>query len=180
MKRFTAFLAAAFIALSVLTAFSEEVWTAPLPGEAVTMEKDLGVLIDNVYYPVYSPVDELLMALGEPVETLSSPSCVFVGEDYEYDYEYANLFTSPIDGMNIWYEFYIFDVGVATTRGVSVGDSVEKMLEMYGEGYYTEGDGMYTYSLSGDPEDYTSPCMIFETADGVIVSIDIYYPTNVF
>ena len=154
-------------------------WIAPANGEPVTMEKDLGVIVNGVYYQVYCPAEPIVAALGEPVETVSSPSCVFVGEDFEYNYEYGSIYSSPIDEMNIWYEFYIFDAGITTTRGLSVGDTVEKMLELYGENYYSEGEGMYTYSLSGDPEDYGSPCLIFESEDGVIVTIDIYYPTNI-
>lgn len=157
----------------------ESEWVAPAAGDPITLEKDLGVLIENVYYPVFQPVDALLAALGEPLEIISSPSCVFEGEDFEYDYEFCSVFTNPIDGVDVWYEFYIFDVGVTTTRGLAIGDTVERMLELYGEDYYMEGEGMYTYSLSGDPEDYSSPCLIIEAADGLIVTIDIYYPTNI-
>lgn len=162
-----------------LCAWAEGEWTAPQAGDPIAMEKDLGVLVDGVFYPVLQPVDALMAALGEPQETIASPSCVFEGEDFEFDYAFGSLFTSPIDGANVWYEFYIFDAGMATTRGLAVGDSVERMLELYGDGYYCEGEGMYTYSLSGDPEDYASPCLIFETDGGVITTIDVYYPTNI-
>ena len=104
---------------------------------------------------------------------------MFAGEDFEFSYVFGSISTNPIDGENIWYDFYIYDLGVSTTRGLSVGDSVEKMLELYGDGYYCEGEGMYTYSLSGDPEDMGSPCLIFESADGFITAMDIYYPTNI-
>lgn len=154
-------------------------WIAPTNGEPVSMEKDLGVIVNGVFYQVYRPAEPLVAALGDPTDVFSSPSCVYVGEDYEYAYEMGSIYSSPIDEANIWYEFYIFDGGIATTRGLAVGDTVEKMLELYGEGYYSEGEGMYTYSLSGDPEDYASPCLIFETEDGVIVTIDVYYPTNI-
>ena len=171
---------AMLLALISVAAFAEEpVWTAPVAGEALTLEKDLGVVVDGVFYPVFQPVDALLTALGEPEETVSSPSCVFDGEDREHVYEYGSIYTNPIDGADVWYEFYIYDMGMATTRGLSVGDTTDKMLELYGEGYYSEGEGMYTYSLSGDPEDYASPCLIFESEDGVIITIDIYYPTNI-
>ena len=163
---------------SVVTEDGAE-WIAPANGEPVTLEKDLGVIVNGVFYQVYCPAEPLVAALGEPAETLSSPSCVFEGEDYEYNYDYGSIYSSPIDGMNIWYEFYIFDAGMTTSRGLAVGDTVEKMLELYGENYYSEGEGMYTYSLSGDPEDYASPCLIFETEEGVIVTIDVYYPTNI-
>lgn len=154
-------------------------WTAPEYGDPLTLEGDLGFVINGVYYGVYSPVESLLSALGEPEEIISSPSCVFVGEDFEYDYAFGSLFTSPIDEKNIWYEFYVFDAGLVTTRGLAVGDSADRIIERYGANYYSEGDGMYTYSLSGDEQDYASPCIIFETAEDVIISIDIYYPTNV-
>lgn len=178
MKRWTAWLVLAALLL-VLSASAEGVWIAPQSGEAISMEKDLGVVVNDVFYPVYQPVDALMEALGAPEETISSPSCVFEGEDFEHDYAFGSLYTSPIDGENVWYEFYIDGEGMATTRGLAVGDSVERMLELYGENYYCEGEGMYTYSLSGDPEDHASPCLIFETADDVVLTIDVYYPTNI-
>ena len=183
---------AILIALMTLTASAETAailtadgmeWTAPAAGEAVTLEKDLGVIVENVYYSIYTPAGLLVTALGEPVETISSPSCVFEGEDFEYNYDFGSIYSSPIEGEDIWYDFYIFDAifdaGISTTRGLSVGDTVEKMLELYGENYYAEGEGMYTYSLSGVPGDMSSPCLIFESADGLITAMDIYYPTNI-
>ena len=90
-------LISAFIALAVMACFcafaEEEIvilnedgteWIAPVSGETVTMEKDLGVIVNGVFYQVYRPAEPLIAALGEPVETVSSPSCVFVGEDFEY------------------------------------------------------------------------------------------------
>lgn len=188
MKKILSAILIALMALMILNASAETAailtpdgmeWTAPVAGEAVTLEKDLGVIVENVYYSVYTPAGLLVTALGEPVETVSSPSCVFEGEDFEYNYDFGSIYSSPIEGEDIWYDFYIFDIGISTTRGLSVGDTVEKMLELYGENYYAEGEGMYTYSLSGIPGDMSSPCLIFESADGLITAMDIYYPTNI-
>ena len=188
MKKILSAILIALMALMILNASAETAailtpdgmeWTAPAAGEAVTLEKDLGVIVENVYYSVYTPAGLLVTALGEPVETVSSPSCVFEGEDFEYNYDFGSIYSSPIEGEDIWYDFYIFDIGISTTRGLSVGDTVEKMLELYGENYYAEGEGMYTYSLSGIPGDMSSPCLIFESADGLITAMDIYYPTNI-
>jgi uncharacterized membrane protein len=76
-------------------------WTAPAAGEAVTLEKDLGVIVENVYYSVYTPAGLLVTALGEPAETVSSPSCVFEGEDFEYNYDFGSIYSSPIEGEDI-------------------------------------------------------------------------------
>lgn len=188
MKKILSAILIALMALMILNASAETAailtpdgmeWTAPAAGEAVTLEKDLGVIVENVYYSVYTPAGLLVTALGEPAETVSSPSCVFEGEDFEYNYDFGSIYSSPIEGEDIWYDFYIFDIGISTTRGLSVGDTVEKMLELYGENYYAEGEGMYTYSLSGIPGDMSSPCLIFESADGLITAMDIYYPTNI-
>ncbi|MBQ9951326.1 MAG: hypothetical protein IJO98_04215 [Clostridia bacterium] len=188
MKKILSAILIALMALMILNASAETAailtpdgmeWTAPAAGEAVTLEKDMGVIVENVFYSIYSPAGPLVTALGEPVETVSSPSCVFEGEDFEYNYDFGSIYSSPIEGEDIWYDFYIFDIGISTTRGLSVGDTVEKMLELYGENYYAEGEGMYTYSLSGIPGDMSSPCLIFESADGLITAMDIYYPTNI-
>ena len=52
-------------------------WTAPAAGEAVSLEKDLGVIVNNVFYAAYSPAEPLVTALGEPDETV----CVLTPDD---------------------------------------------------------------------------------------------------
>ena len=93
--------------------------------------------------PNFTAAQPLVEALGEPLEQMASPSCVFEGEDREFVYEYGSLYTNPIEGTDIWFDFYITAPGMATSRGLSVGDTVEKMLELYGR-YIVE------FSQAGD------------------------------
>ena len=63
-------------------------------------------------------------------------------------------------------------------RGIGIGASQEDVIAAYGDGFYSEGEGMMTYNTSGDANDYASPCVIFTLENGAVSCIDIYYPTN--
>ena len=78
------------------------------------------------------------------------PSCAFDGSDRVYNYELFEL-TAYIgeDGERV-YSIYFIDPNLPTTEGLCLGDSVEDMKALYGEGYeqngtayvYTRGDSL--------------------------------------
>lgn len=140
---------------------------------------DVGVIVEGEFYPIFGAADELLSALGEPLTESSAPGCVYEGFDREFEYACGALYTCPYEGVDTWYEFYITAPGVETARGIEVGDAVEDVYAAYGQNFYDEGGGMFTYSISGDPDDLGSPCVIFGVENGVVVLIDIYYPINI-
>lgn len=144
-----------------------------------TLEDDMGVTVEGTFYPILSPVDALLTALGEPIQAASAPACVCEGLDWEYTYDMGSLYTCPMDGQDTWYEFYITAKGASTARGISIGDSLQAVYDAYGEDYYDEGGGMITYSVSGIAGDLASPCIIFGIEEGTVVLIDVYYPINI-
>jgi len=169
------------VVLTLLSGLAKaEGYAPPEPGAAFTLEGDMGVLVDGVFYKILADFAPLREALGEPVEVASAPSCVFVGEDREFAYDGAYIFTNPAGERDVWYELFITGEGFSTARGLRVGDSFERLRELYGEPHYWEGERMATYSVSGEEGDYESPCMMIELdGEGLVVTIDLYYPTNV-
>ncbi len=166
------------LALALLSSIPTQA-QAPEAASAFTLEGDLGVTVEGAFYPILSPVDALLSALGEPIQAASAPACVYEGLDWEYTYDAGSLYTCPMDGRDVWYEFYITAQGASTARGISIGDPLQAVYDAYGEDYYDEGGGMITYSVSGIPGDLASPCIIFGIEEGAVVLIDVYYPINI-
>lgn len=91
---------------------------------------------------------------GEPVElsalpkcsdVAEVPSCAFGGNDKVYNFKAFEL-TAYMDGdEERVYSIYFIDPNLPTTEGLRLGDTVEDMKSLYGEGYETEGTA-YTYT----------------------------------
>ncbi len=182
MKKYIPLLLALLLLLTAAGyALAEEpvAFIPPSPGESMSVEKDMGLLFNDTWYEILSDIHPLYQALGEPAALNAAPSCVFVGEDKEFAYEGLSIFTNPVGRQDIWFELLITDSMYATSRGIRVGDTLASLKTAYGDRCYWEGDKILTYSVSGIEGDYVSPCIMFEIVDDIIVSIDIYYPTNV-
>lgn len=165
-------------ALMLLTSALAEGFVAPAAGDPLSLEADLGLAIDGTFYPILYYFDGLHEALGEELDMMAAPSCAFKGDDKEFVYDGMSIYTNPLGDDDVWMEAYITGGDWTTTRGIGIGASMEDVVAAYGDGYYADGDDMITYSLSGDPDDYASPCIIFTLEGGAVSCIDIYYPTN--
>lgn len=165
-------------ALMLMTTAMAESFTAPAAGDPLSLEGDLGLYINDTWFPILNDFAPLQEVLGEASEVIAAPSCAFKGDDKEFVYDGMSIFTNPLGEMDVWMEAYITGGDTTTTRGIGIGATEEELIAAYGDNYYKEGDDMITYSLSGDPDDYTSPCIIFTLDGGAVVCIDIYYPTN--
>jgi hypothetical protein len=181
MKIYILLLAFLMLFTSGGSALAEEpvAFIPPEPGENMSVEKDMGLLLNGVWYPILTDIHALHETLGEPAATNAAPSCVYVGEDKEFAYEGLSVFTNPVGEQDIWFEIQLTNNSYATSRGIRVGDTLDMLKEAYGIRCYWEGETILTYSVSGIEGDYVSPCIMFEIVDDVIASIDIYYPTNV-
>ena len=171
-------LALVLCALLALTAALAEGYTAPEAGSPLTLEGDMGLVVDGAWYGILNDYAALEGALGEADDCIAAPSCVFKGDDKEFVYDGMSIYTNPLGDMDVWMEAYITAGDWTTTRGIGIGSTADDILAAYGDGYYSDNEDMMTYSLSGDPGDYASPCIMFTLEDGVVSCIDIYYPTN--
>lgn len=82
---------------------------------------------------------------GEPTVTAS---CAFEGNDYKYFYGSFYLCTGTLNGKDIVDAFWFVDDTITTDEGLAIGDSKEKVEQLYGsEGY----NGINAYIFEGDP-----------------------------
>lgn len=144
----------------------------------LTLEKDFGLTVGGIWFPIHQDAEPLLAALGDDYELYAAPSCLFWGEDKEFAYEGVALFTNPDGDLDIWYLVAITSDLYETARGIRIGSSQEDLTAAYGEKYYWESDYEMVYSISGVQGDLASPCIFFVLEDDIVAAIDIYYPTN--
>ncbi len=139
-------------------------------------ENDLTFVNDGVEYPISTPAQPLLDLFGSDYEEIVAPSCSFVGEDKQFIYDFATVYTYPMDGVDLINEVYIYGGDYVTNRGIALGDTRQMVIEAYGEGGFEDGES-YVYAISGDPEDASSPRLYFDFTDGVVSGIS-YFGAN--
>ena len=182
MYRKTLMLTLCAVMLLILTTASlaESDWTAPTAGSAFSLEGDMGLCVGGNWFPILNYFDDagLKGALGDPIDMLAAPSCAFKGDDKEFTYDGISIYTNPLGDQDVWYEAYITGGDWTTTRGIGIGSSREEVLAAYGEGHYGDSEDYITWSVSGDPRDFASPCITFTFENDAVTCVDIYYPTN--
>lgn len=139
-------------------------------------EVDLIFIYQGVGYPISSDAVLLVEAFGTDYEEIGAPSCSFVGEDKQFIFSFATIYTYPMDDVDLINEIYIYDGDFVTNRGISLGDTKEDVVAAYGEGGVDQSDS-YVYVLSGDIADTASPKLYFELTDGIVTGIS-YYGAN--
>ena len=87
--------------------------------------------------------------LPEADSVYEVPSCAIVGTDNLYNYGSFEL-TAFDDGTSeLIYSILLTDPNITTTEGLALGDTLQKMVDIYGEGYTKQGNAcVYT----GDAE----------------------------
>lgn len=99
---------------------------------------------ESLLYPGADPA-ALLPALGEPLDRLEAPSCVHDGMDRVYYYAGYEINTNPTaDGGEVIVSIYLSDDSITTDEGLRIGDSADKIVQLYGEAA-PEG-GVYVYT----------------------------------
>jgi hypothetical protein len=106
-------------------------------------------------------------ALGEPRSVFEETSCAFDGIDRFYMYNDFQLNTFP-DGETdyVWSINFLTD-GAETQEGLYVGETLDKMLEIYGDGYEKENE-MYRYKQNGTE-------LAILTENGEVIQITYYW-----
>lgn len=115
-----------------------------------------------------SKMDTLLEALGQEDSYFEAPSCAFDGIQKVYTYGSMELDTYIGEDGDYLDAIILKDDLIGTPEGVRVGDTPEKVREVYGDGY-TDNNGSYTYE-----KDNMKLNFIIE--DGAVVSIQ--YKSN--
>lgn len=88
----------------------------------------------------YSSLD-----LGEPNDYYEVQSCAFDGMDKIYTFDNYEVHTYPENSTDKVLSVYFLNDQVSTTEGVKIGDSMDKMVETYGDGY-EQLETQYTYT----------------------------------
>lgn len=110
------------------------------PGGYVFRVGDVAVEVDGDVAPV-------IEALGEPTSYFEAASCAFEGLDKIYTYQGYEIDTYPVQDRDLVSAVILKDDTVATAEGICIGDSLEKLLETYGEG--VQENGMLVYARDG-------------------------------
>ncbi len=100
----------------------------------------------------------LAETLGEPTKYFESESCAFQGLDKVYTYGGVVISTYPMDEVDYVLSVELKDDTVSTAEGVSIGDSLSKVTEKYGDPTetlptavsYTKGGVKLSFFLEND------------------------------
>lgn len=86
--------------------------------------------------------------LPEAASTFEVPSCALEGTDNVYNYETMEV-TAFNDGTGEFiYSIYLLDPNLTTPEGLALGDTLDKVVSLYGDNYTEEGTS-YTYESAG-------------------------------
>lgn len=101
---------------------------------------------EGIRIPISSKAELSLKDLGKEVDYYQAESCAFQGLDKIYTYNNFELHTYEIDGVDHVYSIVFLDDIISTPEGISLGSSLEDLIDAYGEDY-TQELGLYTYEL---------------------------------
>lgn len=90
----------------------------------------------------------IIEKLGEPVSYFEAASCAFEGLDKMYTYNGFELDTYPAGDKDCVSALILKDDSVSTAEGICIGDSLEKLQEIYGSEGEEDG-GMVVYAKDG-------------------------------
>jgi hypothetical protein len=116
-------------------------------------KKGTEIKTDNYYFKIAGQditmgqeAKDFLTAVGKPIDSYSSPSCAFEGDDTVYVYSGYQVTTFVSEGVEKFTGIYLNDNTVSTKEGIHIGSSYDDMIAAYGD-KYVETYGAYTYSL---------------------------------
>lgn len=108
--------------------------------------------------------------LGQEESYSEIASCAFEGLDKTYTYTDYEITTFPDGDKDRIYSIYFLNPEVSTTEGVRVSDSIDAMLNTYGDSYEKQGN-QYTYKKG-------KTSIEFIVENDVITSIQYTYVTE--
>lgn len=99
---------------------------------------------NNIVLRPTEKAEEAINQLSAPIETGTAPSCAFEGEDILYRYSGYDIQAGYVRGIEYITGIIITDEKTATPQGLMIGDSYNKMIELYGS-TFREEFGQYIY-----------------------------------
>ena len=136
---------------------------APEQQAETVISKGYVFVANGVTVEVDADMAPVLQALGEPASYFEAASCAFEGLDKIYTYNGFEIDTYPAQDKDLVSAVILKDDSVTTAEGICIGDSLEKLLEAYGEA--AQENGMLVYTKDG-----MKLCFILQ--DDSIISIE--------
>jgi len=87
--------------------------------------------------------------LPEAESVYEVPSCAIEGTDNLYNYGTFELTAFDDGEKELIYSILLTDPNITTTEGLALGDDVQKVVSIYGDGYTQQGNA---YVYTGDTE----------------------------
>ncbi len=136
---------------------------APTEPPAAFSAEDLKFTYNGTSLTVGEDASAFVSAVA-PDSSESAPSCYGNGEDVNYYYPNFTLYIWDNDGVKLTYGIDIKSAGLATSKGISVGSSVNDLIAAYGSNYsvegmdyvYAEGNSNLRFSIANDTVVYIS------------------------
>ena len=111
-------------------------------------QKGYTFIYQDVVIEIDADAAPIIEKLGEPHSYFEAPSCAFEGIDKMYTYKSFEVDTYPTNEKDYISTIIFKDDVITTTEGVGIGDSVDKVMEVYGEDGSNE-DGMLVFEKDG-------------------------------
>ena len=116
---------------------------ADAAGEAVTTGTVFVFTYEGANIIPAEPFDPSVLPAAASVYEV--PSCALEGTDNLYNYESFEITAFNDGNGEVVYSIYFIDPNLTTTEGLALGDSLEKVVELYGDGYEDlNGELVYT------------------------------------
>lgn len=128
---------------------------------------DLTLTVSGEAFNCDTNITEVIAALGDDYQYAEGKSCAYDGLDKTYEYGNVIFYTNPLDAGDIVTEIYTENGEITTSKGISVGDSRQQVLDAYGEP--DEDDG-YTllYRALDEPGE---PALCFDMEEDTVYAI---------
>lgn len=139
-------------------------------------EADMVFVYNNVTYPISTDVTPLIQLFGD-YDEIACPSCAFEGEDKTLIFKDAEVYTYPIEGIDMINEIYILGGDYTTSRGIGIGSTMDEVKSAYGDVGFEQGMS-YVYIVSGSIEDTMSQRLYFDFDENGLVKSFSYYGAN--
>ena len=157
----------------VKTASSESAETEDAKAEEIKEEeqaeetvqyKGYAFVYNDTVIEIDAEASPIIEKLGEPASYFEAASCAFEGIDRMYTYNSFEVDTYPMKDVDYISSVIFKDDSIMTTEGVGIGDSLDKVTEVYGN------DGVNESGMLVFEKDNMKLCFIMQ--DDSVVSIE--------